>query len=30
MANVTGFDPAVSGQEPRDEYGDKVPVGSLG
>ncbi len=30
MANVTGFDPAVSGQEPRDEYGDKVPVAVWG
>ncbi len=30
MVNVTGFDPAVSGQEPRDEYGEKVPVGVWG
>ena len=30
MVNVTGFDPSVSGQEPRDEYGNKVPVGVWG
>jgi hypothetical protein len=30
MANVTGFDPAVSGQEPKDESGNTVPVGVWG
>jgi hypothetical protein len=30
MANLTGFDPAVSGQEPMDENGIKVPVGVWG
>jgi hypothetical protein len=30
MANVTGFDPAVSGQEPKDETGTTVPVGVWG
>jgi len=30
MANVTGFDPAVSGQEPKDEVGNTVPVGVWG
>ena len=30
MVNVTGFDPTVSGQEPRDENGNKVPIGVWG
>jgi hypothetical protein len=30
MANVTGFDPAPSGQEPLDSVGNKVPVGVWG
>jgi hypothetical protein len=30
MANVTGFDPAVSGHEPKDENGNTVPVGVWG
>src|ERR1700755_1325558 len=30
MANVTGFDPAVSGQEPKDEFGKTGPVGVWG
>jgi hypothetical protein len=30
MANVTGFDPAPSGQQPVDEFGNQVPVGVWG
>jgi hypothetical protein len=30
MANVTGFAPAVSGQEPKDEFGNTFPVGVWG
>lgn len=30
MASVIGFDPAPSGQEPVDEFGNKVPVGVWG